>query len=61
MFLRVAIPPGVPWWELVLAVLLMLAFSTLCVYAGAKIFRIGILMQGQTPSLGKIASWVRSR
>jgi ABC-type Na+ efflux pump permease subunit len=61
MFLRVAIPPGVPWWELVLSVVLMLGFSTLCIFAGAKIFRVGILMQGQTPSLRKILSWIRSR
>jgi ABC-type Na+ efflux pump permease subunit len=60
MFLRVAIPPGVPWWELVLSVVSMLFFSTLCILAGAKIFRVGILMQGQTPSLRKIFSWIRS-
>lgn len=61
MFLRVAIPPGVPWWELVLSVSLMLGFSTLCVLAGSKIFRIGILSQGQAPSLRKILSWITSR
>jgi len=61
MFLRVAIPPGVPWWELVLSVLLMLTFSTMCIFAGAKIFRVGILSQGQTPSLRKILGWITSR
>jgi ABC-type Na+ efflux pump permease subunit len=61
MFLRVAIPPGVAWWELVLSVVLMLTFSTFCVFAGAKIFRIGILSQGQAPSFRKILSWITSR
>jgi hypothetical protein len=32
-----------------------------CVWAGGKIFRIGILSQGQAPTLGRLALWLVSR
>lgn len=61
MMLRIAIPPGPPWWEIVLAVVLTTGFMLACVWASAKIFRIGILSQGQTPSFRKLISWIVSR
>ena len=61
MFLRIAIPPGPAWWELVLGVLLTLLTALACVWAGGKIFRIGILSQGQAPTLGRLALWLVSR
>ncbi len=32
-----------------------------CVWASAKIFRIGLLSQGQTPTFARLISWVFSR
>jgi hypothetical protein len=32
-----------------------------CVWASAKIFRLGILSQGQTPSIPKLVAWVFSK
>ncbi len=61
MLLRIAIPPGPPWWEIALSVVLTTACALLCVAASAKIFRIGILSQGQTPSVRKLVSWVLSK
>lgn len=61
MFLRVAIPPGPAWWELALGVGLTLLAALGCVWAGGKIFRIGILSQGQAPTLGRLALWLVSR
>lgn len=61
MFLRMAIPPGVEWWELSLALPLTCAFTVLCVMGSAKIFRIGILSQGQTPTYRNLISWLMSR
>lgn len=61
MFLRIAIPPGPAWWEIVLGVVLTTAFMLGCVWASAKIFRIGILSQGQTPSIPKLIGWVFSK
>jgi len=61
MFLRIAIPPGPAWWEVALGVVLTTAFMLGCVWAGAKIFRIGILSQGQAPSIARMIRWVFSK
>ena len=61
MLLRIAIPPGPPWWEIVLGVVLTTLCMLACVWAGAKIFRIGILAQGQAPSFGKLLGWILSK
>ena len=58
MMLRLSIPPGVPLWELILGIVLTTAFSILCVMAAGKIFRIGILSQGQAPSIAKMVKWL---
>ena len=60
MFVRIAIPPGPPLWEVVLGVMLALAFATCCVWAAGKVFRIGILSQGQPATMGKLVQWVFS-
>ena len=61
MLLRIAIPPGPPWWEIALGVVLTTLCMFACVWAGAKIFRIGILAQGQAPSFGKLFRWMVSK
>jgi ABC-2 type transport system permease protein len=60
MMLRLAVPPGPAAWEIVVAVVLTLAFTLACVWAAGKVFRIGILAQGQAPSLRKLLGWVLS-
>ena len=61
MFLRIAVPPGPAWWEVALGVVLTTAFMLGCVWASAKIFRIGILSQGQAPSIPRLIRWVFSK
>ena len=61
MMLRIAIPPGPPWWEIALGVLGTVGFMLVCVWASGKIFRTGILSQGQSASIGKLVKWVLSR
>ncbi|MHC4938660.1 MAG: ABC transporter permease [Planctomycetota bacterium] len=61
MMLRVGVPPGPPAWELALGVLGAAAFTLFCVWAAGKVFRIGVLSQGQTPSIRKLVGWVFSR
>ena len=61
MMLRVAVPPGPPWWEVVLGAVVAMIFMLLCIWAAGKIFRIGILSHGQTPSLKKLAAWLMSK
>jgi ABC-2 type transport system permease protein len=47
------IPMWQPWLGLA-GVLLVTAFS---VWAGGRIFRVGILMQGTPPKLGNLVRW----
>ena len=61
MLLRISLPPGPPWWEIALGVGLTTIFTLACVWAAAKIFRIGILAQGQTPSFAKLFLWLLSK
>ncbi len=61
MFLRIAIPPGVPGWEIALSLVLTTLFTLGSVWVSAKIFRLGILSQGQTPSIPKLIAWVFSK
>lgn len=61
MMLRMAIPPGLPWWEILLGVLVAIGFTLLTVASAAKIFRIGVLSQGQTPSFGRMLQWLLSK
>jgi ABC-2 type transport system permease protein len=58
MILRVAVPPGVPWWQPALGLLLMVATTVVFVYAAGRIFRVGILMQGKGASVRDLARWI---
>ena len=58
MILRQAVPPGVPLWQPLLGVALVILTTMACVFAAGRIFRIGILMQGKGASLGQMMRWV---
>lgn len=58
MTARLAVPPGIPWWEPLLGILLVLATTALCVYAAGRIFRVGILMQGKGARFSDLVKWV---
>ena len=61
MFARIAMQPGPEAWEIVLAAILSVAFATACVWAAGKVFRVGILSQGQAPSFPKLIGWVLTK
>jgi len=58
MIARMAVPPGIPVWQPVVAVFGALATTVLCVYAAGRIFRVGLLMQGKGAKLGEMIQWV---
>jgi ABC-2 type transport system permease protein len=58
MLLRAATPSGVPWWQPALGCVLVLLTTLFCVFAAGRIFRIGILMQGESVNLKRMAGWV---
>jgi ABC-2 type transport system permease protein len=58
MLLRMAASPMVPWWQPVLGIVLVLATVFAAVLAAGRVFRIGLLMQGKSPKLRELMSWV---
>jgi ABC-2 type transport system permease protein len=60
MMLRMAMPPGPPLWQVLLSVVVLIATTAFCVWAGGRIFRIGILMQGKAPTLPELLKWIRA-
>jgi ABC-2 type transport system permease protein len=56
--LCLALPPGIPWWQPPLGMVLMLLATALCTYAAGRIFRVGILMVGRGPNLRDLVRWV---
>src|SRR5262245_26659933 len=58
MIVRIAVPPGIGWWEPALGLVLMLIAAVAFVYAAGRIFRVGILMQGKGASVRDLARWI---
>jgi ABC-2 type transport system permease protein len=54
---REAVPPGVPWWEMLAGVAVVLVTTWICVWAASRIFRVGILMHGKGPKFGDLVRW----
>jgi len=53
------IPFGVPWWQIVISMLLLLVTFLGVVWFAAKIYRVGILMYGKKPSYKEIYKWLK--
>lgn len=60
MMLRISLAPGPPGWQIALSAVLMAATTVLAIWAAARIFRTGILMQGKTASIAEMLRWVRA-
>lgn len=59
MLMVARIPFGIPWWEIVMSlVILYLTFIAMVWFAG-KIYRIGIFMHGKKPSVRDLIRWSR--
>ncbi|ROI09170.1 ABC transporter permease [Chryseobacterium sp. H3056] len=54
------IPFGVPVWQILVSVLLLLLSTLLMVYIAAKVYRVGILMYGNKASAKELWKWIRS-
>lgn len=59
MVMMSRIPYGVPFWELALSILLLVATFLLLVKISAKIYRVGILMYGKKPTIKEIFKWIK--
>ncbi len=58
MMLRVASVPPPPAWQVVASVALLAGSTLLAIRLAARIFRVGILLHGQPPSLRQIVAWL---
>jgi ABC-type Na+ efflux pump permease subunit len=57
MLMRQASPAGVPLWQPVLGLIGVCAFTALILFAGSRIFRVGLLMQGKPPQFREMLRW----
>ena len=55
---RIAVPPGVPAWQPIAAAAITVLTTVAIVWAAGRIFRVGILMQGQGAKIGEMLRWV---
>ncbi len=59
MLLRLAMTPPPPLWQVLLSVVLTVGTAVCFVWAAARIFRVGLLMQGKPPNLPELLRWIR--
>ncbi|MCB2204561.1 ABC transporter permease [bacterium] len=57
MLLRMATPEPIPIWQPIAGLIGVLLCTVLFVWAGGRIFRVAILMQGTPPKLSNIVRW----
>ena len=53
------LPFGVPAWEIILSVALLVVTFALCAWASAKIYRVGILMFGKKSTWKDLWKWLK--
>jgi len=53
------IPFGVPIWQQLLSLLLLIGTFLLTIWFAAKIYRVGILMYGKKPSYKELLKWIK--
>jgi ABC-2 type transport system permease protein len=59
MMMRLAVPSiVVPPWQVALSMLILAGTALLALIVSARLFRIGLLMYGKTPTLPEIVRWV---
>jgi ABC-2 type transport system permease protein len=57
MVLRMGSTAAVPLWQPLAGIAIMLAATLVCIFAAARVFRIGILAQGKTPKMSELIRW----
>lgn len=55
------LPFGVPMWELILSIVLLVATFAACAWASAKIYKVGILMFGKKSTFADLWKWLKQK
>lgn len=58
MTARIAILPNLPVWQPILGLVLVVLTTLFFVWAGGRVFRVGLLMQGKGANFREITRWV---
>ncbi|MDR2773692.1 MAG: ABC transporter permease [Tannerella sp.] len=57
--MMIRIPYEIPFWQILISLVLLFASDIFFVWLSAKIYRVGILMYGKKPGFKDIARWVK--
>ena len=57
--MMVRLPFDLPWYQLVISLVILFASAILLVKLSAKIYRVGILMYGKKPSMKELYKWLK--
>jgi ABC-type Na+ efflux pump permease subunit len=57
MLMRQAMPGGVPGWQPWVGLVAAILWTLASVWVAARIFRVGILMQGKSPKFAELVRW----
>ena len=55
------LPFGVPTWQLIVSIVLLVATFAFCAWLSAKIYRIGILMFGKKSTWKDLLKWIKQK
>ena len=55
------IPFGVPMWELILSIVLLVLTVVATAWISAKIYKVGILMYGKKSSFKDLWKWLKQK
>jgi ABC-2 type transport system permease protein len=58
MPLRLAATQAIPMWQPIVGMLGALLTALVAAWAGGRVLRVGLLMQGKPPRLGQLMQWV---
>ena len=57
--MMVRLPFDVPWWQLLLSIVLLYATAVGCIWISARIYRTGILLYGKKRTFKEVFKWIK--
>ncbi len=57
--MMVRLPFDVPWWQLLLSIVLLFGTALLCIWISARIYRTGILLYGKKRKFSEVLKWIK--